>query len=236
MVNTAFKQQYFHPGKPCKKWHYNACISLLNLNLTNTAAAAVIKITNVVDSVKCSVAWLPQAPQCYTLHQSHSSSSVATLSSWTFSDQWSNQRQRLRWLRWRVQSSHITVSRPAAVVPRAAQSWCLQSISTRAQVSGGKCFSTFVVSFYSLHFSQNIFTPGVGMPECNLNNLLWLFAGWGEVFQWPGAGPLKMGLSETCTNLSLPALVGPEQVCRCNNSCIILVDLIYVSTELFVQN
>ena len=38
--------------------------------------------------------------------------------------------------------------------------------------------------------------------------------------KWPGAAPLKMSLSETCTNLSLPALVGPEQVCRCNNSCI----------------
>ena len=49
MVNTAFKQQYFHPGETYKIMALQ-CISLLNLNLTNTAAAALIKITNVVDS------------------------------------------------------------------------------------------------------------------------------------------------------------------------------------------
>ena len=51
MVNTAFKQQYFHPGETYKIMALQ-CISLLNLKLTNTAAAAVIKITNVavVDS------------------------------------------------------------------------------------------------------------------------------------------------------------------------------------------
>ena len=51
----------------------------------------------------------------------------------------------------------------------------------------------------------------MGMPECNLNNCdcLQLEV---KLSRDQEPGPLKMSLSETCTNLSLPALVGPEQV------------------------